>query len=167
MTHFPASTETKRISHPTGLWAILGKGNQARWPRRGDALGSQSNPRAALPAPWQLSSDWLPIPPLLQVPACSLDIRGICHNPCSGSQTLKHQRTKPHQEGLEQIVSSLSRAQTTSLTHPPGRDGTHTCDTISNAPASEAVPTLGEAVSAGSSGWMPFLLLLPALLGPP
>lgn len=32
MTQFPRSTETKGISHPRGLWAILGKGNGARQP---------------------------------------------------------------------------------------------------------------------------------------
>lgn len=166
MTQFPRSTETKRISHPRGLWAILGKGNGARQPswRPMELVQPQCHPAT----PRQLSSGRLQIPPLLQVPACPLDTRGIFHYPCHGSQTLKHQRTKPHKESLEWIISSLGGAQT-DATHPLKPGGTHACDGVSNTPswlrASARVRPIPR--SAKSSCSMFFLLQPSALLSPP
>ena len=96
VTHFPRSTETKRISHPSKLRAILGKGNGTRLPISwvGDTLPSQSPPSVALlhPGSFCLGCRFL-------LSYGSFHTGGIFHNPCCGTRALKQQRTKPHKEG--------------------------------------------------------------------
>lgn len=155
--------ETEGISHPRRLWALLQNGNKARWPLWGDALGSQSNPDVALPPPGSFR--------LLgggSVLSCRYLLALWIQEDFSTIPSLRAEPSSARGRNLTKKTwggSSLLLAELTLLA-----PHTHLDNLM---PDSNAPPWLGSCThlrqvpeSTKSSGWMLFLLLLSALLGP-
>ena len=125
--------------------------------RRGDALGSRSNPKQLclhLAAFLRLAM----IPLLLQVPACPLDTGGIFHNPCSGSQGLKRQRTKTPHKRPRTDVSSFGGARLLGLHIHLAETGLTPVTVFPKLqPQKQRSPLSGDPPprSAPSAGWYP------------